>query len=212
MHKRTLLAAAAAVAAYAGASHWLMLHAAAKPWALFVVMGPLVLGGLAAAWQRRHVCALVLCAAALPALAMFSAWGGVDDAQRLYVLQYLGINLALGGMFAATLRRGSTPLITQLASRLHPHFPPPMRAYTTRLTQWWAGYFALMSLLCIALYAWAPWSWWSLFANLLTPLAVLAFLVGEHQVRYRLHPDFERVSITGALQAWRQLDRHEAGR
>jgi uncharacterized membrane protein len=79
-----------------------------------------------------------------------------------------------------------------------------MQAYTARLTRLWVAYFALMSLLCLALYLWAPWSWWSLFANLLTPLVAVGVFAGEHLLRYRIHPDFERVSIVQTVRAYRQ--------
>ena len=35
---------------------------------------------------------------------------------------------------------------------------------------------------------------WAVFANLLTPLALVAMFVGEYLLRYRLHPEFERAS------------------
>jgi uncharacterized membrane protein len=204
MSKWTVLAAALAIAAYAAASHWLMLHAADRLWAVAAIVGPLLIGLSAAAWRRRHWPSLLLCAAVAAGLAAFSARGGLADLHRLYVLQYLAINGLLGFSFAITLRRGSTPLITRLASRVHQHFPPPMQAYTARLTRLWVAYFALMSLLCLALYLWAPWSWWSLFANLLTPLVAVGVFAGEHLLRYRIHPDFERVSIVQTVRAYRQ--------
>ena len=37
-------------------------------------------------------------------------------------------------------------------------------------------------------------STWSLLANLLTPAVVAALFVGEHLLRYRLHPEFERAA------------------
>lgn len=205
MRKRTLLAAALAIGAYGALSHWLMLYAATEPWAMAAIMGPLVLGLAAAAWKRRHLPSLLLCASAVVALGAVTALGGVDDVHRLYVLQYIAINLGLCWTFAFTLRRGSTPLITRMAERVHRDFPPPLRAYTVQLTRLWVAYFAAMSLACLALYAWAPWPWWSLFANLLTPVAALGFFVGEHVLRYWMHPEFERVSLAQAVRAYRQV-------
>lgn len=211
MRKRALLAAALCIGAYGAMSHWLMLHAATQPWAVAAIMGPMVLGFAGAAWQRRHLPSLLLCGIAVIALGAVTALGGVDDVHRLYVLQYVAINLALCATFALTLRRGSTPLLARIAARVHRNFPPPMRAYAARLTRVWAAYFALMALACLVLYAWAPWSWWSLFANLLTPLAVLGFLLGEHMLRYRMHPEFERATVVEALLAYQRSFTSGAG-
>jgi uncharacterized membrane protein len=56
----------------------------------------------------------------------------------------------------------------------------------------------------LALFAWAPWAWWSAFANLVTPAAMVLMMVGEWRLRYWLHPEFERVPIATAMRAFRQ--------
>lgn len=212
MRVGTALAAALAVLAYAAASHWLMLHAAKQPWAVAVIIGPLLLTLAGAAWQRRHWPSLWVCALAAAVIAVLTARGTLQDVHRLYVLQYVAIHLCLGGVFAFTLRRGSTPLITRLASWVHDDFTPLMRAYTARLTRLWVLYFVVMAAAGIALYLLAPWAWWSLYANLLTPLALAAFFVGEYLLRYQLHPEFERASMKQALRAYRRMQGNEAAR
>jgi hypothetical protein len=37
----------------------------------------------------------------------------------------------------------------------------------------------------------------------LTPLAAIVFMVAEHWLRYQRHPQFERVSLTQVMQAWK---------
>ena len=64
------------------------------------------------------------------------------------------------------------------------------------------GHFLAMSLLSLATYAALPWSLWSLLANVLTPLAVVALFVGEHVLRYRLHPEFERARLVDVVRAY----------
>lgn len=196
--------AAAALAAYALLSNWLMVHAAQAPWAVAALFGPLLLAVAASSWQRRQWLALAACAALVLALAVIVARGGVQDMQRMYVLQHAGIHAALAWGFGITLRPGSTPLITSLAARLHRRFTPELRAYTRWLTLLWVRYFVAMIALSFAIYALAPWAWWSLYCNLLTPLAALALFVGEHLLRYRRHPEFERVSLRDAFEAYRQ--------
>jgi uncharacterized membrane protein len=197
-------AAAAALAGYALLSHWLMVHAAQAPWAVAALFGPLLLAVASTGWQRRQALTLAGCAALVLLLAAIVAAGGVQDMHRMYVLQHGGIHLALAWGFGITLRPGATPLITAMAERLHRRFSPEMRDYTRWLTRLWVRYFISMVAVSVAIYALAPWSWWSLYCNLFTPLAAVALFVGEHLVRYRRHPDFERVSLRAAFEAYRQ--------
>ena len=198
-----LVLAAVALAAYASLSHWLMVNAAERPWAVPALFGPLVLAVAAAGWQRRQPLLLAACAAGVAALALVVWRGGVDDVSRMYVLQHAGIHLALAWSFAITLRPGGKALIEMLAERLHRRFSAEMRAYTRRLTRWWALYFAAMVAVSLTTYSLAPWPWWSLYCNVLTPLSAMAFFVGEHVLRYRRHPEFERVTLRGSLAAYR---------
>ncbi len=199
-------AAAAALTGYALLSNWLMLHAAQAPWAVAVLFGPLLVAVAGTAWQRRQMLTLAACAALVALLVVIVARGGVGDINRLYVLQHAGIHLVLAWGFGITLRAGSTPLITAMAQRLHRQFTPEMRAYTGWLTGLWVRYFLAMVAVSAAIYAFAPWAWWSVYCNLLTPLAAVALFVGEHVMRYRRHPDFERVSLRAAFDAYRQAN------
>jgi uncharacterized membrane protein len=197
------LAVAAALAAYAVLGHWLMLNAPGRPWAVAVLFGPLVLALGGAGWQRRQPLVLLACAAGVGLLAWVVARGGVADINRMYVLQHAGIHAALGMSFGLTLRAGSTPMITVLAQSVHRCFTPAMRAYTRWLTGLWTAYFGGMVLASVLIYLLAPWSWWSFFGNVLTPLFGVGLFVVEHVIRYRRHPEFERVSLRAALQAYR---------
>ena len=207
-----LLAGAAAVAAAAIASHWLMLDAAARPWGALLVLAPLLVGFALYALQRRHVAALAACAfGALligVTLAAVLRRGDPADLQRLYLLQHAGAHAALGLVFGLTLRPGRRALVTRLAATVHERLTPAMEVYTRRLTVAWTVYFAAMTLLSLLLHAFAPWSAWSVFANLVTPVCLLVFFVGEHLLRYRWHPEFERVDVRRSLDAWRR--RHDA--
>lgn len=198
-----LVAAAAALAAYAFASHALMVHAPHEPWAVAALFGPLLLAVGASGWQRRHAPTLVFCAGVLLLLVVVVTRGGVEDIDRLYVLQHAGIHIALAWSFGSTLRAGSMPLISALAERVHTRFTPAMRAYTRGLTAAWTAYFLGMVGVSLLIYALAPWSWWSLFCNLITPLAAVSFFVGEHAWRRLRHPEFEPASLAAAWRAYR---------
>jgi uncharacterized membrane protein len=78
-----------------------------------------------------------------------------------------------------------------------------MARYTRRLTAAWTSYFFAMVAASLALFFAGDFVHWSLLANVLTPVFTAAFFVGEYLVRYRLHPEFERVGLHRAIAAWR---------
>ena len=199
-----LVIGASTLAAYALASHWLMVNAADRPWAVAALFGPLLLAVASAGWHRRHVPTLAFCAGLLATLVAVVWRGGVTDINRMYVLQHAGIHLALAWSFGVTLRPGSTALIEAIAERLHTDFSPAMRAYTRRLTAVWTLYFLAMVAVSGLLYALAPWPWWSFYGNLITPLAAIALFVGEHLWRHRRHPEFEPVTLRRVVDAYRR--------
>jgi hypothetical protein len=112
------------------------------------------------------------------------------------------MHLFLAAAFGATLRAGHTPLITTLASRVHRNFTPAMVVYTRKVTLAWTLYFVGMSLISIGLFAFASFDKWALFANLLTPVAVVVMFGAEYLLRYQLHPEFERTTVADAIRSY----------
>ena len=194
----------ALLAAYAVASHLLMTHAGNQPWAVAALFGPLLAAAAWSGWRARQPRLLLGCAVALLVLVGVVARGGVDDVNRLYVLQHAGIHLALAFTFGITLRAGATPLIVALGEKVHRDFTAEMRAYARRLTVAWVIYFVGMVAVSLAVYALAPWPWWSFFGNLITPAAVAVFFVAEHSWRHWRHPHFEPVSLRAAWDAYQR--------
>ncbi len=198
-----MLGAVLAVVGYALLSHGLMLHAPGHAWAVVALFGPMLAAITTVAWQRRHGPSLLACAVLLCTLGWVVRHGGVDDLSRLYVLQHAGIHLVFGWVFAMTLRPRSQPIITLVALRIHGSLGQTELHYTRRLTGFWVLYFGTMVVASLTLYAFAPWAWWSSFANLVTPLSLATLLLGEHALRYRLHPEFKRATLRQTMQAWR---------
>lgn len=194
---------AAGLVAYAVLSHRLMSQAPESLWSIATVLGPMVAASLAGVWGLGHRVLSVVLAAAIAWLAW--TWSRSEHLSTawVYLAQHVGIHLALGLWFGGTLRAGRTALITQIARRVHA-LTPPMQAYTRQVTGAWTIYFVAMASISLALFALAPFTSWSLFANVLTPLSLVAMFAGEHWVRYRLHPDFERVGIMAAVRAYMQ--------
>lgn len=199
-----MAAVLALVAAYAVASHLLMTHASTHPWTVAALFGPLLAAAAWSGWQTRQPRLLLGCAVALLVLVGVVARGGVDDVNRLYVLQHAGIHLALAFTFGMTLRAGAVPLIVAMGEKVHREFTAEMRAYARRLTLAWGVYFVAMVAVSLVVYALAPWPWWSFFCNLITPAAAVAFFVGEHVWRQWRHPQFEPVSLRAAWDAYQR--------
>ena len=102
----------------------------------------------------------------------------------------------------ASLRPGRLSWIGEAALRVHGRLTPAMVAYCTAVTRVWAVYFVAMAALSLVVHAACAWSTWSLLANLATPLAIAALIVGEHLLRYRLHPDFERATLADVVRTF----------
>ena len=203
----TAAAVAVAALAYAAVCYTLMTRAQDSAWSLAITLGPLLVVSAAWAWNAGHrmlavaggLGAVLLCAVLL----WLQGTGGHGIPSRwLYLAQHAGVHLALGAWFGATLRPGATPLVTALARRVHV-VTPAMELYTRSVTLAWTLYFVVMAATSLALFAWGDFAHWSLLANILTPIFTVAFFVGEYLLRYRLHPEFERVSLQRALHAYR---------
>jgi uncharacterized membrane protein len=207
MRTRLVIRIAALVllgALYVLGGHWLMTRAPASPWNAVGVLAPMLVAIAIGTWragQRWVAGATALLIAALGAQALL---GLQASPQRLYLAQHIGINAFLGLGFGSTLRAGHTPLITALAQRVHRHFPAPMALYTRHCTLAWTLYFVAIVVASLALYAFAPFDTWALFANLLSPISVALMFGGEYLLRYRLHPEFERASIGDAIRSYLQ--------
>jgi len=188
-------------AGYALLSQWMMLYHADAPWAMAVLLVPLWLTALGLAASKfgiKGAAAAVVIGVALFALVLR---GEVGDTNRLYVAQHVGMHALLAWWFGSSLRGDGLTVIGQFAQRVHA-LTPDMRVYTGNVTRVWTVYFVAMALASIAIYAWLPFSAWALFANVLTPIFIAALFIGEHVMRYRLHPEFERVRMIDAVRAF----------
>jgi uncharacterized membrane protein len=196
-------AGAAAALAYAAASHALMTRAQDSAWSLVIVLGPRVVLGAAAAWGAGHRVVAAAAVVAVLLLGLQAASGHGIPSRWLYLAQHAGAHLALAAWFGSTLLRGGEPLVSALARRVHRSFTPDMARYTRNVTRAWTLYFLGMAATSLVLFVAGDFARWSLLANILTPVLTAAFFIGEYLVRYWLHPEFERVSLLQAVQAYR---------
>ena len=189
--------------AYVLGTHWLMTRAGGSPWNVVGVLTPMLLAIAVGAWRGGQRLLGAIAALVVAGLCVQAAMGVAVSAAMLYLAQHAGIHLFLAVGFGSTLRAGHTPLITTLAARVHRELTPAMVVYTRKVTLAWVLYFAAMAGISLVLFAFAPFDTWALFANLLTPCSLVLMFGGEHLLRYRLHPEFERTSIADAIRSYR---------
>ena len=192
-----------ATVAYLLGTHWLMTRAHPSPWDAAGVLCPMLAAIAIGAWRGGQRLLAAIAALGIAALCAPALLGITVAPSLLYLAQHAGIHgfLALG--FGSTLRAGHTPLITTLAARVHRELTPDMVVYTRKLTLAWVLYFVAMALISLALFAFAPFEAWALFANLLTPCAMVAMFLVEYLLRYHWHPEFERASLADAIRSYR---------
>ncbi|HEY4069401.1 MAG TPA: hypothetical protein VGM74_21010 [Burkholderiaceae bacterium] len=188
--------------AYVLGTHWLMTRPP-SPWNVVGVLSPMLAAIAVGAWRGGQRVPGALAALALAALCAMALTGTEIAPAILYLAQHAGVHAFLAIGFGSTLRAGHTPLITTLARRVHGGtLTPGMTAYTRSVTLAWVLYFVAMVALSIGLFAFASFQTWAVFANLLTPIAMVLMFGGEYLLRYRLHPEFERSSIADAIRSY----------
>lgn len=130
----------------------------------------------------------------------------------LYLLQHLGVHLALAALFGMSLFGGGDALVTRFARGVFgPELSPRNLRYTRQATAAWALFFLLNAGVSVLLFLLAPREVWSLHANVLTgPLLGLMFLL-EALWRRLVLPAHERPGLGDALRAWqRDAERRQA--
>ncbi|MEP7296140.1 MAG: hypothetical protein ABI702_08125 [Burkholderiales bacterium] len=202
-----IVAVVLASVAYVLGTHWLMTRPGGSPWNVVGVVTPMLAAIAIGAWRGGQRLLGGAAALAIIVLCVQALRGVAVAPPLLYLAQHVGIHLSLAIGFGSTLRAGHTPLITTMAARVHHTFTPARRAYTRHLTMVWTLYFVAMATISLALFAFASFETWALFANLLTPCALVLMFGGEYLLRYRLHPEFERTSIADAIRSYRHVDK-----
>ena len=152
-------------------------------------------------WRRGWRPVAVGVALGLPALLALADPRYAARAEIFYVAEYALVYATLCAWFASSL--AGTPVITRVARRVHP-LTPDMQAYTVRLTRGWALYFALMAALSLLVFALLGLPAWAFFTVVLSPISLASFLIGEHLLRYRWHPEFDRASLRHTIRTWRE--------
>lgn len=141
----------------------------------FLVMGVRRATGAHRAWLGLYL--------ALVTLGMVNLF--TDTHYALFVPPVV-INLAIGLVFAMSLRRAATPLVEQMMRfEYSGQAPPaPVARYARRLTGVWVGYFAAVAALSVVLAIAAPLETWSLFVNVLSYVFAIALVITQFLYRF----------------------------
>ena len=196
--------------AYVVGTYWLMTRPGNSPWNAVGVLAPMLIAIAVGAWRGGQRWLGAIAALVLAWLCAEALMGVAVPPNLLYLGQHAGIHLFLAAGFGSTLRTGHTPLVTTMAARVHRELTPGMVAYTRKLTLAWVIYFIAMAGVSLGLYAYAPFETWAVFANLLTPISLVLMFGGEYVLRYRWHPEFERVDIPAMIRSYRQTGKPTA--
>ena len=153
-------------------------------WALVGIVVLVLSVGIARGWAGDWRSAAVwLGLAGLLAAAVGQGW-----AQPVLYLPPVLFSLVFFVVFAGSLVSGRTPLVTELALRMGERPTPAVRAYTRRVTQAWALFFAFLGGTALVLALAASPTVWSWYANFGTYLLVGLFFLVEFRLRDRFMP------------------------
>lgn len=184
--------------------------ASEHPSVLALLLSLIPLGALALgkALQSRAKNGLLL--VGVP-LTLGAVWWGMDALRDhvawLYLVQHLGAMLAMALLFGATLGRGhDRALCSQIAALLSDAtLDADYLRYTWQVTWAWTLFFLGNALVSVVLFTWAPVSWWSLFANVGTPVLTGVMFVAEYGMRVWRLPDRPHFSIASTINAYQRF-------
>jgi uncharacterized membrane protein len=166
----------------------------------FIPIALLALFSIRQTARRRP---LWLAGLAISALAAWRGPRGQDELMWLNFVEYIAINLLLAIEFGRTLTAGREPLCTQFARLVSPEMSVATVRYTRSVTLAWTVFFVVMMGLSTVLFVTLTPNRWALFADVLTPIVVLAMFLIEYRVRYRVLPARERLDFGSAFRGYR---------
>jgi uncharacterized membrane protein len=117
-------------------------------------------------------------------------------------LSHAALNLFLLWLFGRTLVPGMEPLVSQISRHLTGDVRPHILVYTRQVTVAWCIYFALQVAISLLLYAYATFTAWSFFINVLNLPLLLLMFVAEKTYRVAHFPDHPRTSIRKVIEVY----------
>jgi uncharacterized membrane protein len=180
--------------AYSLLSHYSNLNPQAHDLRTVLALAPMLTLGLVLLW-RWSGAVVALLAAAAAAYLLRAFWPlFAQNFSIVYLVQQTGFYSIMAFTFGRSLRKGSVPLCTQLADKVHGPLSAPELRYTRQVTLAWVIFFLCNVAANFLLFEFAPLRIWSFFVNFCSLPLILLMFVAEYAVRRRALPQVQNSS------------------
>ena len=188
--------------AYSVLSHYSNLNPQAHDLRTMPALAPMLTLGLVLLW-RWSGALIASSAAAAAAYLLHSFWPlFAQNFSIVYLVQQIGFYSIMAFTFGRSLRKGSVPLCTQLADKVHGPLSPLELRYTRQVTLAWVIFFLCSVAANFLLFEFAPLRVWSVFVNFCSLPLILLMFVAEYAVRRRVLPQVHRNGLIATLRVY----------
>jgi len=188
--------------AYSVLSHYSNLNPQAHDLRTVLALAPMLTLGLVLLW-RWSGALVALFAAAAVAYLLRAFWPlFAQNFSIVYLVQQTGFYSIMAFTFGRSLRKGSVPLCTQLADRVHGPLSALELRYTRQVTVAWVIFFLCNVVANFLLFEFAPLRVWSVFVNFCSLPLILLMFVAEYAVRRRVLPQVQRSGLIATLRVY----------
>jgi uncharacterized membrane protein len=188
--------------AYSVLSHYSNLNLQALDLRTLLALAPMLALGLVLLW-RWSGALMALLAAAAAAYLLRAFWPVfAQNFSLVYLVQQIGFYSIMAFTFGRSLRKGSVPLCTQLADKVHGPLSALELRYTRNVTVAWVIFFLCNVAANVLLFEFAPLRVWSVFVNFCSLPLILLMFVAEYAVRRRVLPRVQRSGLIATLRVY----------
>jgi len=188
--------------AYSVLSHYSNLNPQAHDLRTVLALAPMLTLGLVLLW-RWSGALVALLAAAAAAYLLRAFWPlFAQNFSIVYLLQQAGFYSIMAFTFGRSLRKGSIPLCTQIADKVHGPLSALELRYTRQVTAAWVIFFLGNVAANFLLFEFAPLSVWSLFVNFCSLPLILLMFAAEYAVRRRVLPQVQSSGLIATLRVY----------
>jgi uncharacterized membrane protein len=188
--------------AYSALSHYSNLNPQGYDLRTVLALAPMLTLGLILLWRWSG--ALIGLLAAVTAAFLLRAFWPLfaQNFSIVYLIQQVGFYSIMAFTFGRSLRKGSVPLCTQLADKVHGPLSALELRYTREVTLAWVIFFLLNLAVTFLLFEFAPLRIWSIFVNFCSLPLILLMFVAEYAVRRRVLPQVQRSGLLATLRVY----------
>jgi uncharacterized membrane protein len=188
--------------AYSVLSHYSNLNPQAHDLRTVLALAPMLTLGLVLLW-RWSGALMALLAAAAAAYLLRAFWPlFAQNFSIVYLLQQAGFYSIMAFTFGRSLCKGSIPLCTQIADKVHGPLSALELRYTRQVTVAWVIFFLGNVAANFLLFEFAPLSVWSVFVNFCSLPLILLMFAAEYAVRRRVLPQVQGSGLIAALRVY----------